>query len=317
MKKLFSVILSLCLLLTIEYTSGIKASAESKASPVISIEISDYLSSGELVKRSGTGKYCAAIGDKIAVSFILEGVGSIDCYQLSGTFNSDRLLPGYFSKNVWITGDEEQDFNTIVAGSDEYTGGAFDDSFSYTRIAENPMICLIGFSLDGNVAVGQGITLVSVGFEVIEDIENIYDMFDWDNNTMVSASIDEEEYYLDSGLSFACCHTFGCRIIPPSCEIDGYTIYTCTKCAYSYTADYVIAKGHHEYLFDSINASEFCYTCSVCGASTEKTSDELKAIWSDEYINKSPKYTDDSCFLELHNDNIINAKDFAIINSIF
>lgn len=313
MKKLFSVILALCLLITIEYTSGIKALADSKASPVISIEVSDYLSSGELLKRSGTGKYCATAGDIIAVSFILEGVDSIDCYQLSGSFDSEMLSPGYFSKNIWITGDEDQDFNTIVAGSDKYTGSAFDDSFSYTRIAENPMICIIGFSLDGEVAIGLGITLVSVGFEVLGDIENIYDMFDWDDNTMVSASIDEDEYYLDSGLTFACCHSFECEIIPPSCEDDGYLLYTCIKCGYQYKADYVASKGYHEFSISSIDNSVYYYTCRVCNKTDEKTSSKLRAMWSSDYINKAPSYSDNSCFLDIHSDKIINAKDFAII----
>lgn len=313
MKKLSLIILALCLLITIEYTSSIKALADSKASPMLSIEISDYLSSGELVKRSGTDKCCAKVGDIIAVSFMLEGVDCIDCYQLSGSFDSDKLSPGYFSKGIWITGDEEQDFNTIVAGSDEYTNSAFDDSFSYTRIAEDPMICLIGFSLGEKVSIGQGITLVSVGFEVSGDIDNIYDMFNWDDNTMISALIDEEEYYLGSGLTFACCHVFSSEIIPPSCEDEGYLLYTCIKCGCQYKADYVAPKGYHEFSISTIDNSVYYYTCKVCNKTEEKSSSELRAMWSSDYINEVPSYSDDSCFLDIHSDNIINAKDFALI----
>lgn len=43
---------------------------------------------------------------------------------------------------------------------------------------------------------------------------------------------------------------------------------------------------------------------------------EIIVMWNIDYVNKPPQPTDidDSSYFDLNNDNIINAKDFAILN---
>lgn len=72
----------------------------------------------------------------------------------------------------------------------------------------------------------------------------------------------------------------------------------------------------HTYSVDSINSDYVIYKCVDCGAEEIKTKDELSVMWNVIYVNKPPKPidTDNSSYLDLHKDNIINAKDYAIIN---
>ena len=76
----------------------------------------------------------------------------------------------------------------------------------------------------------------------------------------------------------SCSHQFEKQVVEPSCT-DGYTIYTCTKCTYSYTDDYTDALGHRfeERIEDAVctEKKNKVFTCRVCKYSySEKTEEQ-------------------------------------------
>ena len=54
-----------------------------------------------------------------------------------------------------------------------------------------------------------------------------------------------------------CEHNYESTVTAPTCGVDGYTTYTCSKCGDIYTGDTVEATGNHNY----VNGA-----CSTCGA---------------------------------------------------
>ncbi len=72
-------------------------------------------------------------------------------------------------------------------------------------------------------------------------------------------------------------HVFEEKIVEPSCT-DGYTIYQCKKCVYSYTDQYVKALGHTyiEHTTDTkcTEYKEHVYICEVCKYSYTDQSNE-------------------------------------------
>lgn len=337
MKKLISFMLAFCLLFTIGYgfESGTSA-AEIVQSPVISIEIGTYKDENERgffsadTIRSGREKTSAKAGEKIVITFILSGMAKMEYFQLSGSFNQELLCAGYYTGTgdsaVWKAGDSEQDFNTVIDASESFSSGKFDDSFSFTRTDCEPKIYLCGYSLSGSVEVPSaaefacgytvaGMPLVSVGFEVLADISNIYDAFEWDvGSTTVSVNLDKNEYYLNSGLSVSCCHMYNMSVISPDCENDGYTLYSCAYCPSEFKDSYTDAMGHFYAVSQAVN-DKFTYTCKSCSKQTSKTAQELYILWDIKYANKPPEGTsvNESCYLDVVCDGIINAKDYSQI----
>lgn len=86
----------------------------------------------------------------------------------------------------------------------------------------------------------------------------------------------------------------------------------------AYAAEIVITPPceMHTYSVDSINSDYVIYKCVDFGAEEIKTKDELSVMWNVIYVNKPPQPIDidNSSYLDLHKDNIINAKDYAVIN---
>ncbi|MBE6585796.1 MAG: hypothetical protein E7645_04620 [Ruminococcaceae bacterium] len=74
-----------------------------------------------------------------------------------------------------------------------------------------------------------------------------------------------------SEMLFSSGHNYGSVVIAPSCDENGYTLYTCSNCGDAYTDTEVEATGHS---YDTVVTAPTCfvdgyttYTCSVCGDS--------------------------------------------------
>ena len=87
-------------------------------------------------------------------------------------------------------------------------------------------------------------------------------------------------------------HNYVTEVINPTCTTEGYTKYTCTDCAGTYTSDKVAALGHTEMDIDAIapTCTTVGYTggekCSVCDTVTvEQTI--IPALGHDEEIAES------------------------------
>ena len=86
----------------------------------------------------------------------------------------------------------------------------------------------------------------------------------------------------------------------------------------AYAAEIIITPpcDAHTFSVVSIDDTTVTYVCVDCGTEETKTKDEVSAMWNIDYVNKPPHPTDvdNSSYLDLHKDNIINAKDFAILH---
>lgn len=95
-------------------------------------------------------------------------------------------------------------------------------------------------------------------------------------------------------------------------------IIVCGLSVFAYAAEINITEPEesHKYTVVSINDNDVTYICDDCGETVNVLKNEVIVMWNIEYVNKPPQPTDvdDSSYLDLNNDNIINAKDYAILN---
>lgn len=95
-------------------------------------------------------------------------------------------------------------------------------------------------------------------------------------------------------------------------------IMVCSLSIFTYAAEINITEPEesHKYSVSSINENDVTYICDDCVDTVNIPKSEISVMWNIEYVNKPPQPTDidDSSYLDLNNDNIINAKDFAILN---
>ena len=103
-------------------------------------------------------------------------------------------------------------------------------------------------------------------------------------------------------------------ITAPTCTETGKTKYICTKC--SKTKTETVAALGHLYKYNgrqSVHGVELI--CSSCSETQRMTAESLEALWNAEYINSPPArtVTNDSAYLDLDGNSIINAKDYAMI----
>lgn len=94
-------------------------------------------------------------------------------------------------------------------------------------------------------------------------------------------------------------------------------IMVCSLSIFAYAAEINIdePKESHKYTVVSINENDITYICDDCGDTVNIPKNEIIVMWNIAYVNKPPQPTnvDDSSYLDLHKDNIINAKDYAVL----
>lgn len=338
MKKTLSLFTALCLALTIQYGFAYHSMASNNSfSPSVYIEVGTYKNKNERgffsadTIRHGREKTSANVGEKIVVTFILTGIDKLEYFQIAGNYNQSMLKPGYYDeKGVWNYGNSVQDFDTIIDNCSRFDIQGIDSSFSFTSEDYNPSIYICGYSPNGSITIPQsktfdnsytvkGTPIISVGFDVLCDIDNIYDAFVWDTqSTVICVDINTDEYTLNN-MSIECPHQYQHSIISPTCEESGYSYYSCIFCNYEYRYDFKNPIGHFYIASDYSSNQTLNYICIDCDSTDSKTKKELMEIWNKNYINTAPKRTsaDDSCYLDTTNDNIINVKDFAVIHKMY
>lgn len=100
-----------------------------------------------------------------------------------------------------------------------------------------------------------------------------------------------------------------------SCTIARSTRDTCTICNTT-RVNRTDAPGHKYIMTGTDDQGKFVYNCSVCGNQTALFPILVKPMWNVTYVNKAP---DDATvtngeYLDLNNDDVINAKDYAILS---
>lgn len=89
-------------------------------------------------------------------------------------------------------------------------------------------------------------------------------------------------------------HTYTVTIVEPTCTEDGYTLYTCEDCGYSYRDNVVKATGH-SWGDWAVTKEATCdhdgvetRTCAVCGETETRPVEALGHDWSDWTVTKEP-----------------------------
>ena len=74
-------------------------------------------------------------------------------------------------------------------------------------------------------------------------------------------------------------HSYEEEVVPPTCEANGYTIYTCTVCGYSYNDDVVLSDGHnYETAVVLPTCTESGYTTYTCACGNQYVADYIEAL---------------------------------------
>ena len=100
----------------------------------------------------------------------------------------------------------------------------------------------------------------------------------------------------------------------PTCTDEGVKKFTCRVCGKSYEES--IPPLGHLFTYSGTRTSEgLVLNCSYCENTEVCTAESLEQKWSVEYFNKAPERSaaNDSAYLDLNGDNIINAKDYGMI----
>ncbi|MGN1329286.1 MAG: leucine-rich repeat domain-containing protein [Eubacterium sp.] len=100
-----------------------------------------------------------------------------------------------------------------------------------------------------------------------------------------------------------------------SCTVAATSRDTCKICGTTRT-NTTPAPGH-DYYYTGINdTNQFCYKCRTCGNEISRNVSTVKSLWNINYVNKAPNNSTvtNGYLFDLNNDNIINAKDYAIIS---
>ena len=107
-------------------------------------------------------------------------------------------------------------------------------------------------------------------------------------------------------------------VTQPTCTEVGVKTYKCRQCTSTYTED--IAPLGHMFCYDgSTNETGVELYCRYCNATEVVDAQSLEEFWNTDYINEKPNRIvsdeDKSGYLDLDGNNIINAKDYAMIIS--
>lgn len=117
----------------------------------------------------------------------------------------------------------------------------------------------------------------------------------------------------DNDIQFEHEHSYTKSLVAPNCESSGYTLYTCKNCKESYMDDFVDALGHN-YDFTSYSNGTYNYICTTCNKADSKSKADLPEFII--FVNTKVTRGNDNMYLDLNNDNFINAKDFAKIHHL-
>lgn len=117
----------------------------------------------------------------------------------------------------------------------------------------------------------------------------------------------------DNDIQFEHVHSFTKSLVAPNCESSGYTLYTCKNCKESYKDDFVDALGHN-YDFTGYTDGTYNYICTVCDKADSKSKSDLPEFI--QYVNTNVTRGNNNMYLDLNNDEFINAKDYAQIHKL-
>ena len=302
--------------------SGITPGINHKDFVILTFKAKDKAMSGKYdfaVSSADEGIICKDGSVVIKPSAISE-IAEIYADDINASFNDEIAIPVYIENNHGIMGyrlDFKYDSTLLqpiaVSCSAEFSeNGLFNDSIG----VKDGEFKALWNNVDEKYNNGILLTLT---FKVLTNEKT---------DTVISMEYSQPDTFNEKyeDVVFNCSdinvflnnhqHSYTAVVTEPNCMEQGYTTYTC-ECGDSYKSDYTDSTGHRYKYIDNDN-DEIEYSCVRCDSCVTKSVDEVYAMWDIKYVNKPPNSTciDNSSYLDFVQDNVINAKDFAVINKL-
>ena len=114
-------------------------------------------------------------------------------------------------------------------------------------------------------------------------------------------------------------HSYNQQRVNPTCTQKGYINYTCIYCSDTYKGGYTDEIGHYYKYTGNQKDYVMTYKCVDCNSTLSVNADEVLKMWNSSFINIKPNpttnrtKTDNSSLLNVVDNGIINAKDYALL----
>lgn len=210
-------------------------------------------------------------------------VYTFDSYESKNDFQKNLALRAD-KNNVYVkTADKRNIDGTVSTYNAVFTG--IPEKYSDYKISARAYVCIDGMYFYSPV-----------------ETKSI-------NNVQEYNNIDTD----DNDIPFEHEHSFTKSSFAPDCENSGYTLYECKNCKESYMEDFVDALGHN-YDFTNYSDGVYFYKCTDCGQTDSRSKNELPEFI--KYVNTEVIRGNENMYLDLYNDEFINAKDYAEIERL-
>lgn len=210
-------------------------------------------------------------------------VYTFDSYEGKNDFQKNLALRAD-KNNVYVkTADKRNIDGTVSTYNAVFTG--IPEKYSDYKISARAYVCIDGMYFYSPV-----------------ETKSINDVQEYNN-------IDTD----DNDIPFEHEHSFTKSSVAPDCENSGYTLYECKNCKESYMEDFVDALGHN-YDFTNYSDGVYFYKCTDCGQTDSRSKNELPEFI--KYVNTAVTRGNENMYLDLYNDEFINAKDYAEIERL-
>lgn len=97
-----------------------------------------------------------------------------------------------------------------------------------------------------------------------------------------------------------------------TCTQAGNNVYKCKTCS-KLSVEAHEAFGHKFEIVKDNSNKNFLYQCAFCNIEESKASDEVFDLWNVDFINSTVERGNENCYIDVVNDSVINAKDFALL----
>ncbi len=107
--------------------------------------------------------------------------------------------------------------------------------------------------------------------------------------------------------------------LPSSCNVQGYTVDTCTICKDATRKNYLPTLGHYYNVTGVVDKNGIQYRCTICLRTAYFDANDVLSHWTTSTLNSrvinrsGPDNADYSSMLDANGDGIINGKDYVII----
>ncbi|MBQ7740229.1 MAG: leucine-rich repeat protein [Eubacterium sp.] len=207
----------------------------------------------------------------------------------------------------------ENELNPVSVSLNSEFGGNLIDSIG-NKSGEFDVVWNNGFEVKEDAALFS-ITFTAVATRTLTS--NV--ILEYNQGDTFNESFEDVVFNCNNAAVTICSgHVYSEAEVEAGCESYGCKRYTCLNCGKVYETDLTDPIGHYYEYQDNYTTLPAHYECKDCGGEYSADTDELNSLWNSMYINERPSRTavNYSSLLDLNNDGIINAKDYAALKML-